>query len=59
MAFKIKRRCIRCLTVLREGGTCGNEKCSRYVPDKPKEEPTQKASTEETTLPPTDGEDHT
>lgn len=38
MAFKIKRRCIRCLTVLREDGTCSNEKCSRYTPEKPKEE---------------------
>ena len=38
MALKIKKRCIRCLTVLREDGTCGNEKCSRYTPEKPKEE---------------------
>ena len=38
MAYKIKRRCIRCLTVLRDDGTCGNEKCSRYTPEKPKEE---------------------
>ena len=38
MAYKIKRRCIRCLTILRDDGTCGNEKCSRYTPEKPKEE---------------------
>lgn len=38
MAYKIKRRCIRCLTVLREDGTCNNEKCSRYTPEKTKEE---------------------
>ena len=38
MAYKIKKRCIRCLKVLREDGTCGNEKCSRYTPEKPKEE---------------------
>ena len=41
MAFKIKRRCIRCLTVLREDGTCNNKKCSRYIPEKPKEENTE------------------
>ena len=33
MALKIKRRCIRCLTVLREDGTCPNEDCPRYVPE--------------------------
>ena len=38
MAYKIKKRCIRCLKVLRKDGTCGNEKCSRYTPEKPKEE---------------------
>ena len=32
MAYKIKKRCIRCLKVLREDGTCDNEKCSKYVP---------------------------
>lgn len=31
MALKIKRRCIRCLTVLREDGTCPNEACPKYV----------------------------
>ena len=29
--FKIKKRCFRCLHVLREDGTCQNPKCSRYV----------------------------
>lgn len=33
MAYKIKRRCIRCLTVLRENGTCPNEACPKYVPE--------------------------
>ena len=33
MALKIKRRCIRCLTVLRENGTCPNEDCPKYVPE--------------------------
>lgn len=32
--FKIKKRCFRCLHVLREDGTCQNPKCSRYVPEK-------------------------
>ena len=30
----IKRRCIRCLTILRKAdGTCPNEDCPKYVPD--------------------------
>ena len=29
----IKKRCIRCLTVLREDNTCPNPKCPKYVPD--------------------------
>ena len=29
--FKIKKRCFRCLHVLREDGTCQNPKCVRYV----------------------------
>lgn len=41
MAYKIKKRCIRCLKVLREYGTCNNVKCSRYTPEKPKEENTE------------------
>ena len=31
--LKIKKRCIRCLTVLREDNTCPNPKCPKYVPD--------------------------
>ena len=31
MALKIKRRCIRCLTVLREDGTWPNWDCPKYV----------------------------
>ena len=33
MALKIKKRCIRCLKVLREDGTCPNVKCVRYKPE--------------------------
>ena len=33
MAFKVKKRCIRCRKELREDGTCQNVKCVRYVPD--------------------------
>lgn len=30
----IKRRCIRCLTILRKAdGTCPNEACPKYVPE--------------------------
>ncbi len=29
----IKKRCIRCLQVLREDGTCQNTKCVKYVPE--------------------------
>ena len=39
MALKIKKRCIRCLKVLREDGTCPNEDCPKYVPDKVEAEP--------------------
>ena len=31
MAIKIKKRCIYCRQVLREDGTCQNEKCPRYT----------------------------
>ena len=41
MALKIKRRCIRCLTVLRENRTCPNEACPKYVPDKVEAEPVE------------------
>ena len=33
MALKIKKRCIRCLKVLRDDGTCPNVKCVRYKPE--------------------------
>lgn len=30
----IKRRCIRCLTILRKAdGTCPNEECPKYIPE--------------------------
>lgn len=41
MTLKIKRRCIRCLTVLRENGTCPNEDCPKYVPNKVEAEPVE------------------
>lgn len=31
MAFKLKKRCVRCLKVLRDDGTCQNKRCVRYV----------------------------
>ena len=37
--FKLKKRCIRCLHILRDDGTCPNEKCPKYVPDKVEAEP--------------------
>ena len=46
MALKIKRRCTRCLTVLREDGTCQNPKCIRYVPDEETEEKADTAKPE-------------
>lgn len=47
MAFKLKKRCPRCLHVLREDGTCQNTKCVLYVEEK------EESKTEE---PMTDGE---
>ena len=39
MALKIKRRCIRCLTILRKSdGTCPNEACPKYVPEAEQQE---------------------
>ena len=34
MAFKVKKRCIRCRKELREDGTCQNPKCVRYTTEK-------------------------
>lgn len=34
MSLKIKKRCIRCLTVLKEDGTCPNKKCPKHIPEK-------------------------
>ena len=33
----VKKRCIRCLKVLRADGTCQNPKCVLYVPEEPTE----------------------
>lgn len=30
----VKKRCIRCLKVLRDNGTCQNPSCPKYVPEK-------------------------
>lgn len=49
----IKKRCLRCLKVMRNDGTeeqpkwvCNNPKCVRYVPPQP--EPTNEEQTNET-----------
>ena len=36
--FKLKKRCLRCLHVLREDGTCQNPDCVRYKPKETKAE---------------------
>lgn len=36
MAFKLKKRCVRCLKVLRDDGTCQYPKCCLYVAESPK-----------------------
>lgn len=49
--YFIKKRCGRCLTILRDNGTCPNKKCVRYVPDESKEGVnTQTTSSKETTM---------
>ena len=52
--FKVKKRCRFCGTVLREDGTCPKQTCPRYVPDKPKEEPAQEASTKDAATEPSE-----
>ncbi len=37
----IKKRCIFCRKVVRPDGTCQNEKCVLYVPEKTEETPTE------------------
>ena len=34
--FKLKKRCIRCLHILRDDGTCQNPNCVRYTEPKDK-----------------------
>lgn len=46
--FKIKKRCFRCLHVLREDGTCQNPKCSRYVAEEDTSETKEKTDTSNT-----------
>ena len=45
--MSIKKRCLRCLKVMRNDGTaeqpkwvCNNRNCVRYVPPQPEPEPT-------------------
>lgn len=45
----IKKRCIRCMKVLREDGTCQNPKCSRYTEEVVKEEEMAAESTPDNT----------
>lgn len=59
----VKKRCIRCLNVMRNDGTkenpkwvCNKPTCVRYVPPKPKkEEPPQETPSDDTTTPSTGG----
>lgn len=43
MAFKLKKRCVRCLKVLRDDGTCQNPKCCLYQ-EAPKDSATDKTA---------------
>lgn len=43
MSLTVKKRCLRCLHVLRPDGTCENPKCKKYVPEPEPED----SSTEE------------
>ena len=44
MAFKLKNRCVRCLKVLRDDGTCQNPSCCLYQEEAPKDSATDKAA---------------
>ena len=44
MAFKLKRRCVRCLKVLRDDGTCQNSSCCLYQEEAPKDSATDKTA---------------
>ena len=35
--FKLKKRCLRCLHILRDDGTCQNHDCVRYTELKDKD----------------------
>lgn len=39
----VKKRCIRCLTILNSEGNCVNEKCVRYIPPVSDENTTETA----------------
>ena len=50
MAFKLKKRCVSCLKVLRDDGTCQNPKCCLYQKEAPKDaEPGKTADSNSTT----------
>jgi len=44
MAFKLKKRCVRCLKVLRDDGTCQNPSCCLYQEKAPKDSATDKTA---------------
>ena len=44
MAFKLKKRCVRCLKVLRDDGTCQNPSCCLYQEEASKDSETDKTA---------------
>nr|DAG19671.1 MAG TPA: nucleic acid binding protein [Caudoviricetes sp.] len=44
MAFKLKKRCVRCLKVLRDDGTCQNPNCCLYQEEAPKDSENNKTA---------------
>ena len=52
----IKKRCIRCLKVLRDDGTCQNPSCVKYVP---KPEPVEPETEQKDSVVKTEAEENT
>lgn len=44
MAFKLKKRCVCCLKVLRDDGTCQNPNCCLYQEEAPKDSENNKTA---------------